>query len=75
MQNHPVTQNMKDTITSGEVSSFLGSTAAYPPATGPVAESVKNQTAKTSNELSGLANSRAQPPDTTAHGQDLTRTK
>jgi len=44
----------------------------HPP--GPVAESVKNETAKTSNEISGLANSRVQPESTTVNGQPLTRT-
>jgi len=55
IQNHPITQNVKDTV-----------------ANGPVAESVKNQSAKTSNELSGLANARTAPSYTAANGQNLT---
>lgn len=56
VQNHPVTQNVKDTVTNG-----------------PVVESIKNQTEKTSNEFSGLANaSRTPPPYTAANGQNLT---
>jgi hypothetical protein len=56
VQNHPVTQNVKDTVTNG-----------------PVAESIKNQTEKTSNEISGLANAaRTPPPYTAANGQNLT---
>lgn len=41
-------------------------------ANGPVAQSVKNQSAATSNEFSGLANSRAPPSHTAANGQPLT---
>ena len=45
-------------------------------AAGPVAESVKNQTEKTSNEFSGLANAARTPPAyTAATGQNLTRKK
>ena len=45
-------------------------------AAGPVAESIKNQTEKTGNEFSGLANaSRTPPPYTAANGQNLTRKK
>lgn len=45
-------------------------------AAGPVAESVKNQTEKTSNEFSGLANAARTPPAyTAANGQNLTRKK
>lgn len=44
--------------------------------TGPVAESIKNQTEKTGNEFSGLATaSRTPPPYTAANGQNLTRKK
>lgn len=39
---------------------------------GPIAQSVKNETEKTTDELSGLANSRATPSHTTANGQTLT---
>lgn len=67
---------MKDTVTNGENSrASLGDTVTHTTAAGPVAESVKNQTAKTSNEFSGLANARAQPSYTAANGQDLTRKK
>ena len=45
-------------------------------AAGPVAESVKNQREKTSNEFSDLANAtRTPPPFTAANGQNLTRKK
>jgi len=55
VQNHPITQNVKDTVTNG-----------------PVAESVRNQSTKTSNEFSGLANARTAPSYTAANGQNLT---
>ncbi|MCJ1398056.1 hypothetical protein MMC11_001253 [Xylographa trunciseda] len=51
--NHPVTQNVKDTIR-------------------PVAESVKDQHAKTTSEFSNLANARTTPDTKTATGQPLT---
>ena len=41
--------------------------------TGPVAESVKNETAKTGNDISGLTSKRVQPDQQTATGQPLTR--
>ncbi|KAI9706134.1 MAG: hypothetical protein M1836_005540 [Candelina mexicana] len=41
-------------------------------ADGPVAENVKNQSAKTSNEFSNLANARTRPDQQTATGQPLT---
>jgi hypothetical protein len=52
-----------------------GHTVTHITTAGPVAESVKNETAKTSNELSGLANARAQLPYTAANGQNLTSKK
>ena len=42
-------------------------------AAGPVAESVKNETAQISNELSSLANARTDPSYTAANDQNLTR--
>jgi hypothetical protein len=77
VQNHPVTQNVKDTVTNGGSSQVsFGLAIAHITAAGPVAESIKNQTEKTSNEFSGLANAaRTPPPYTAANGQNLTRKK
>ena len=76
ISNHPLTQDTKETLTQGTpvVSGYLqrGVTDC---ALGPVAESVKKESAKTGNELSGLANSRVQPDSTAADGQPLTRTR
>jgi len=55
VQNHPVTQNIKATVTSG-----------------PVAENVKDQHAKTTAEFRKLADSRTVPEETAATGQPLT---
>ncbi|KAL8944902.1 MAG: hypothetical protein Q9216_000192 [Gyalolechia sp. 2 TL-2023] len=55
IQNHPTTQNMRETVSNG-----------------PVAENVKNQSAKTSSEFRNLADSRASPNKLTANGQPLT---
>ncbi|MCJ1390399.1 hypothetical protein MMC18_003258 [Xylographa bjoerkii] len=62
--NHPVTQNVKDTISSGLVSDAGTSR--------PVAESVKDQSAKTTSEFSNLANARTTPDTKAATGQPLT---
>lgn len=53
--NHPVTQDLKNTVSSG-----------------PVAESVKDQHAKTTSELSNLAGARQTPGHKAATGQQLT---
>ena len=67
---------MKDTVTNGESTRVsFGGMVTHISAAGPVAESVKNETAKTSTEFSGLANARAQPSYTAANGQNLTRKK
>ncbi|KAL8734331.1 MAG: hypothetical protein Q9166_001529, partial [cf. Caloplaca sp. 2 TL-2023] len=55
IQNHPTTQNMRDTVSNG-----------------PVADNVRNQSAKTSSEFRNLADSRAPPNKSTASGQPLT---
>ncbi|KAL8828200.1 MAG: hypothetical protein Q9191_002727 [Dirinaria sp. TL-2023a] len=60
VQNHPATQNVKQSMSNGSV--------------GPVAESVKDQHAKTRSEFNNLANSRAPPEQSAATGQPLTRT-
>ncbi|MCJ1386774.1 hypothetical protein MMC17_009900 [Xylographa soralifera] len=64
--NHPVTQNVKDTIGSGLVGDVGASNER------PVAESVKDQHAKTTSEFSNLANARTTPDTKTATGQPLT---
>lgn len=55
VQNHPTTQNVRDSINQA-----------------PLAQSVKNQTAKTSSEFQDLANSRTAPEQPAATGQPLT---
>ncbi|KAF2436362.1 hypothetical protein EJ08DRAFT_578216 [Tothia fuscella] len=55
VQDHPVTQNVKDTVYNG-----------------PVGETVKDQSVKTSNEFKDLANSRTIPDHRAATGQKLT---
>jgi hypothetical protein len=77
VQNHPVTQNVKDTVTNGGSSRVsFGLAVTHITAAGPVAESIKNQTEKTSNEFSGLANAARTPPAyTAANDQNLTRKK
>lgn len=55
VQNHPATQNVKQSMSNG-----------------PVAESVKDQHAKTRSEFNNLANSRAPPEQSAATGQPLT---
>ncbi|KAI4173211.1 MAG: hypothetical protein LQ346_008459 [Caloplaca aetnensis] len=57
--NHPATQNVKNTMSNGQH-------------TGPVAENIKNQSAKTSSEFRNLADSRAPPNQSAASGQPLT---
>ena len=74
--NHPATQTTKDTLTKGiEISKshYKQTTLSANDITvGPVAQSVKNQGAITSDEFSGLANSRQQPQMSTATGEALT---
>lgn len=55
VQNHPLTQNVKDTVQNG-----------------PVADSVRTESAKTSAEFRNLANSRTRPDQPAATGQPLT---
>ncbi|KAL8807983.1 MAG: hypothetical protein Q9200_004469 [Gallowayella weberi] len=55
VQNHPATQNVKDTFNNG-----------------PVADNVRNQSAKTSSEFRNLADSRTPPSKSAASGQPLT---
>ena len=64
------TASVKDSMvnsTSNAVNSMKNSEIAN----GPMATSVKNQASATSNEFSGLANSRA-PPSYTANNTELT---
>ncbi|KAL8795612.1 MAG: hypothetical protein Q9195_001850 [Heterodermia aff. obscurata] len=55
VQNHPATQNVRQTVSNG-----------------PVAETVKDQHAKTTSEFQSLADSRTSPNQSTATGQPLT---
>ncbi|KAL8775574.1 MAG: hypothetical protein Q9209_000070, partial [Squamulea sp. 1 TL-2023] len=55
VQNHPTTQNLRDTVSNG-----------------PVAENVRNQSAKASSEFRNLTDSRTAPNQSTATGQPLT---
>lgn len=55
INNHPTTQNIKDTVTNG-----------------PVAQNVKAEAAKTSDEFADLAHSRQTPENPAATGQPLT---
>ncbi|KAI9768275.1 MAG: hypothetical protein M1835_006896 [Candelina submexicana] len=76
VQNHPYTQNVKQTVSNGKmyysITSPPNGEAWLNRNTGPVAENVKNQSAKTSNEFSNLANARTRPNQQTATGQPLT---
>ncbi|MCJ1483095.1 hypothetical protein MMC06_003261 [Schaereria dolodes] len=70
VQNHPATQNFRDTVSSVSI------ICPPPPLTdsipGPVAENIRNQHAITSSEFRNLADSRIKPEQSTATGQPLT---
>ncbi|MCJ1425082.1 hypothetical protein MMC29_002970 [Sticta canariensis] len=80
-ERHPATQNVKDSISNGQVDDPVPPSTLHradknipfrPKAQRPVAETVKDQHAKTTNELSNLAGSRAPPSNPAATGQPLT---
>lgn len=86
--NHPVTQSVKDTVVNGEVSTWNPryqtdltskqqdlefATASTKVTSGPVAENLMEQHAKTTSEFQNLANARTTPASTAATGQPLTR--
>ncbi|KAI4133723.1 MAG: hypothetical protein LQ338_000052 [Usnochroma carphineum] len=73
VQNHPTTQNFRDTVSNGQSWPNGKSSPFYSHRSGPVVENVKNQSAMTSSEFRNLADSRTAPNKSTATGQPLTR--
>ncbi|KAI9815198.1 MAG: hypothetical protein M1832_005533 [Thelocarpon impressellum] len=71
VSNHPVTQNVKDTVNNGSPPVPIVRPEAHPP--GPVGQSVKSEYANTAGEFQNLANARTRPSQTAATGQQLTR--